>query len=220
MFFQEQIISDYSNLLLGQDDMFCELEKSSRCLVCLNIVSLHTHTTHLTKFILTETNRKLREKLSARPYQWFKRHENQLKWIQQWEWSSGKTGGMDEIKCNGFKLRQVRSILDVREEKKKNKNSFSPTFWKREFIYLLPSHVPLHWKCSFLLRRLALSVFNGSYQTSTSHEGSQRHQKTLSFLGEEELLLTALWSSWQLFMNLPISFPPCLCIPGTLPEEF
>lgn len=48
--------------------MLCEWEKSSRCLVCFEIVSLHMHTTHPRKFILTETNGQPYEKLGASLY--------------------------------------------------------------------------------------------------------------------------------------------------------
>jgi len=65
--FHEEIMSDCSNFLPRQVNMLCEWEKS-RWLGCFNIVVLHSHTAHLTKFILTEINWKLYEKLSARPY--------------------------------------------------------------------------------------------------------------------------------------------------------
>jgi len=67
-FFQEQITSDCCNFLLGQDNMLCEWEESSRRLVCFEIVSLHARTTQLRKFVLAETNRKLCEKLGIRLY--------------------------------------------------------------------------------------------------------------------------------------------------------
>lgn len=46
-------------------------------------------------------------------YPWFRRHEDQLKWTQQWECSSGKTEGMDGIKSNRFKVKQVRYVLQL-----------------------------------------------------------------------------------------------------------
>lgn len=51
--------------LLGQENMLCEWEKSSRCLMCTEVVSLHAHTTHSRKCMLTGINRQLYKKTGA-----------------------------------------------------------------------------------------------------------------------------------------------------------
>lgn len=42
--------------LLGKENMLFKWEKSGRCLICAEIVSLHAHTTHPREHMLTEIN--------------------------------------------------------------------------------------------------------------------------------------------------------------------
>lgn len=107
--FHEEIMSDCSNFLLGQVNMLCEWEKN-RWLGWFNIVLLHSHTVHLTKYILTEINWKLYEETEFKAMlhisgsRRIKSHWNQSS--SENAHQKGKTGGVYVIKWNKLKSKQ------------------------------------------------------------------------------------------------------------------
>lgn len=98
-----------------------------------------------------------------------------------------------------------------------SKTSAPPACWKYEFLmdHLLPcSHAMpcignVHSSPGRIASCLCLMLVTSSLLPMNGHN-------PFSFPSEKGQLLTALWSSWHLFRNLPLSSPPCLCIQGTL----
>lgn len=162
-------------------------------------------------------------------YPWFKRHEDQLKWTQQWERSSGKTGGMDGI-SNRFKLKQVGFVLRgkewlaIRRQNRYPKRMLLQLFGRVSSFWIICSHFnALHWKRSFLARKHCyMPVLNVSSQLSASHEWSQPVVTTCSHFQAKKsccsllrgLLDTFSWISHFPLLPASVSKGHCLKVFG------